>query len=76
VILKRLDEKYIEFGFLDDVINENTYEADLNEIVDEVKINLKQFVTGDKRLKFKTKMPSFYSESQQVEIKIDYFLFS
>lgn len=69
VILKRLDEKYIEFGWLDDILGQNeavNEEVDVNQIVEDVKLNLKQILSGERKLRFRMTIPIFYSESQQV----------
>ena len=76
IMLKRLDEKYVEFGWLDvdmmppTTINDNdetTNAIDWNQVVDDVKINLRQVMSGERRLKFKMTIPIFYSELQQVK---------
>lgn len=73
IMLKRLDEKYVEFGWLDvDMMPPTTTKDDdefvlnWNQIVDDVKINLRQVMSGERRLKFKMTIPIFYSELQQV----------
>lgn len=75
IMLRRLDEKYVEFGWLDvDMMpptmttndNDETV-VDWNQLIDDVKINLRQVMSGEKKLKFKMTIPIFYSELQQVQ---------
>lgn len=69
VILKRLDEKYVEFGWLDIefVDYDDDDKLDWNQLLDEVKSNLRQLASGEKKLRFKMTIPRFYSEFQQVK---------
>lgn len=62
IILKRLDEKYVQFDWLLDLTNKN---SDL-EFVDEIKSNLKYYINNEDRLQYKMIIPHFYEESSQV----------
>jgi hypothetical protein len=64
IILKRLDEKYVQFDWLLDLTNKN---SDL-EFVDEIKSNLKYYINNEDRLQYKMIIPHFYEESSQVNI--------
>lgn len=71
IILRRMDEKYSEFGWLDvemPLSDEMGDKLDWTQVIEEVKANLRQVMGGEKRLKFKMQIPIFYSESQQVII--------
>ena len=70
IILRRMDEKYSEFGWLDVEVpplnDEMSEKLDWSQFIEDVKANLRLVMGGEKRLKFKTPIPIFYSESQQV----------
>lgn len=68
VIVRRLDDKHVEFGWLDIEfdIDQDEDRLDWSQLLDEIKSNLRQLESGEKRLKFKMPIPRFYSELQQV----------
>lgn len=66
IILKRLDDKYVQFDWLLDTTNKNN---DL-EFLDEIKSNLKYYINNEDRLQYKMIIPHFYEESSQVKLHI------
>ncbi|RNA15524.1 dnaJ -like protein [Brachionus plicatilis] len=65
LILRRLNDKYVEYDFIDDLsINEKN-------MLDLLKDKLNDFKNGNQYFRFKMSVPTFYEESNQ-----DYFSFA
>lgn len=62
LILKRLDEKYVQFDWLD-ILNDDL------DFFDKIKSNLKLFTSNDEKLQHRMIIPQFYEESSQVNIE-------
>ena len=60
-ILKRVSEKHAMFNWLD-IGQDST----MNELLDKIKLNLKNYLNEKQKLDYKLTIPNFYHESSQV----------
>ena len=69
IFLKRLDDKYAQFDVYDlsDRPGEST---SLPQQIEALKLNLKSYLNGAKKLQYKMSIPSFYDETTPVYIFI------
>ena len=63
VLIKWLDDKYMQFDWMDDV---EMSSHDPNELIRLLKSSVKSYLSGAKKLAYKTTMPTFYEESSGV----------